>query len=113
LTATPWLKLKAGASPPARSKGQFDEEELGSAIAALTNQQNVNFVASVLNLYHENLPAISKYWGINTPMLFKSANTTATINDKCFYAQNITDKSNFYLNFNENNRPCEAWSAVK
>ena len=95
------------------AKGQFDEDELGSAIASLANQHNVDFVASVLNLYHENLPAISKYWGVGTPMLFKSANTTAVLNDKCFYAQDIIDKSNFYVNFDEDNRPCEAWKAVK
>ena len=109
-----FFRVKIDDTPKtALAKGQFNEEELGSAIAALTNQQNINFVASVLNLYHNNLPTISKYWGISTPMLFKSADTTAVINDKCFCAQDITDKYNFYLNFNDDNRPCEAWSAVK
>jgi hypothetical protein len=93
--------------------GQFDKVEFGSAIAALTNPQNVDFVASVLNLYDDNLQTIAKHWGIDTPTIFKSTSTTAVISNKCFYAQDITGKFNFYLNFNEDNRPCEAWGAVK
>jgi hypothetical protein len=94
-------------------KGTFDENELGSAIAALGNEQNVDFIASTLILYHENAQTISKYWGAGTPMVFRSPASTAVIKNKCFYAQNIANTSNFYLNFNEDNYPCDAWKAIK
>jgi hypothetical protein len=98
-------------STPKFSNRQFNEIDLYSAIANLANEQNVDFVASVINLGHDNIGGIVKYWGADYPFTVKSSDARVTVLKKCLYAEQINDKNNFYLNFNDDNLPCTAWSS--
>jgi hypothetical protein len=107
------LRIIGDESTTLQSKS-FNEMQLKALVAAqIFNGKNEAFLADVFGTIDENARSISQDWGENRLDRFKGRISVSAVSNRCLYAQ-LTDKTeNFYLNFNRENAPCDAWRAFQ